>query len=128
MMGVMARSRRANRRRDGYVLVWFALALAVLLGMVGLVIDAGSGMDEDSHVLRLQWTPSRHVLIQRDWGPFTPIERRRASALLRLSAAIARLSGDDDQIGWIDPVRDGTVWIRLASCSRMYSWVRAALL
>jgi AcrR family transcriptional regulator/RimJ/RimL family protein N-acetyltransferase len=93
-------------------------APAVVAELVGgqtfEVIDATSGLDEGSHVLRLQWTPDRHVLIQRDWGPFTPTERVRASALLRLSAAIARMSGDDDQVGWIDAVRAGTVWIRLA--------------
>jgi AcrR family transcriptional regulator/RimJ/RimL family protein N-acetyltransferase len=78
------------------------------------VVDPTGGVDDDSHVLRLQWTPDRHVLIQRPWGPFTRTEQVRASALLRLSASIARRSGDDDQAGWIDTVRDGTVWIRLA--------------
>src|SRR5262245_5330624 len=33
------RHRRSNRR--GYVLVWFSLALALLMGLVGLVVDGG---------------------------------------------------------------------------------------
>jgi AcrR family transcriptional regulator/RimJ/RimL family protein N-acetyltransferase len=78
------------------------------------VISATEGADDRADVLRLQWTADRHVLLQRDWAPFAGAEQARASALLRLSAAIARLSGDDDVTGWIDPVRDGTVWIRLA--------------
>ena len=78
------------------------------------VIAATQGVDDRSDVLRLQWTPDRHVLLQRDWAPFARAEQSRASALLRLSAAIARRTGDDDVAGWIDPVRDGTVWIRLA--------------
>ncbi len=41
---------RRSPRRDGYVLVWFALALATLLGMVGLVIDAGFLMAHHRHV------------------------------------------------------------------------------
>jgi GNAT superfamily N-acetyltransferase len=65
-------------------------------------------------VLRLQWTPNRHVLLRREWCPFSRTERARASALLRLSAAVARLSGDDEQSGWIEQVKGGTVWIRLA--------------
>lgn len=78
------------------------------------VIDATEGVDDRSDVLRLQWTADRHVLLRRDWAPFALAEQWRASALLRLAAAIARRTGDDDSSGWIDPVRGGTVWIRLA--------------
>jgi RimJ/RimL family protein N-acetyltransferase len=78
------------------------------------VIAATEGADDRADVLRLQWTADRHVLLQRNWAPFAGAEQARASALLRLSSAIARLSGDDDVTGWIDPVRDSTVWIRLA--------------
>ena len=78
------------------------------------VIAATEGADDRADVLRLQWTADRHVLLQRNWAPFAEAEQARASALLRLSAAIARMSGEDDVAGWIDPVRDSTVWIRLA--------------
>jgi AcrR family transcriptional regulator len=78
------------------------------------VIDAAAGVDDRADVLRLQWTAHRHVLLHRRWAPFARTEQQRASALLRLSAAIARISGDDDVIGWIEAVREGTVWIRLA--------------
>ena len=78
------------------------------------VIGATEGVDDRADVLRLQWTADRHVLLQRNWAPFAGAEQARASALLRLSSAIARISGEDDGAGWIDPVRDSTVWIRLA--------------
>lgn len=78
------------------------------------VVDATEGEDDRSNVLRLQWTPDRHVLLSRDWAPFTQTEQHRASALLRLFAAIAAAAGDTDAQGWIEPVKSGTVWIRLA--------------
>jgi AcrR family transcriptional regulator/RimJ/RimL family protein N-acetyltransferase len=78
------------------------------------VIPATAGVDDRSDILRLQWTADRHVLLTRSWAPFAGAEQARASALLRLSAAIARLSGEGDANGWIEPVRGGTVWIRLA--------------
>jgi AcrR family transcriptional regulator/RimJ/RimL family protein N-acetyltransferase len=78
------------------------------------VIAAPEGVDDRTDVLRLQWTADRHVLLHRSWAPFTRIEQARASALLRLSTAIARSAGDDDSAGWIETVRGGTVWIRLA--------------
>lgn len=78
------------------------------------VIAATEGADDRADVLRLQWTADRHVLLQRSWAPFAGAEQARASALLRLSAAIARISGEDDVAGWIDQVRGSTVWIRLA--------------
>ena len=78
------------------------------------VIDATDGVDDRTDVLRLQWTADRHVLLQRSWAPFAHTEQARASALLRLSAAIANVGGNDDEAGWIEPVKNGTVWIRLA--------------
>jgi RimJ/RimL family protein N-acetyltransferase len=78
------------------------------------VVDARQGEDDRTNVLRLQWTPDRHVLLSRGWGPFARAEQTRASALLRLSAAIATAAGDTDAQGWIEPVRAGTVWVRLA--------------
>ena len=78
------------------------------------VVRATKGQDDGPDVLRLQWTPERHVLLRRNWAPFTRVEQARASALLRLSAAIAVASGNADAQGWVEPVKDGTVWIRLA--------------
>jgi AcrR family transcriptional regulator/RimJ/RimL family protein N-acetyltransferase len=78
------------------------------------VVRATKGQDDGPDVLRLQWTPERHVLLRRTWAPFTRVEQARASALLRLSAAIAVAEGDADAQGWVEPVKDGTVWIRLA--------------
>jgi AcrR family transcriptional regulator/ribosomal protein S18 acetylase RimI-like enzyme len=78
------------------------------------VVDPNEGTDDRANVLRLQWTPDRHVLLQRSWAPFARAEQTRASALLRLSAAIATLSGDVDALGWVEAIGGGTVWIRLA--------------
>ncbi|MGB7982192.1 MAG: GNAT family N-acetyltransferase [Candidatus Nanopelagicales bacterium] len=78
------------------------------------VVPATKGEDDGPEVLRLQWTAERHVLLRRAWAPFTEVERARASALLRLSAAIAAASGDRDAQGWVEQVKDGTVWLRLA--------------
>jgi RimJ/RimL family protein N-acetyltransferase len=78
------------------------------------VVDATEGEDDRSNVLRLQWTQDRHVLLSRGWAPFARAEQTRASALLRLFAAIATAAGDTDAQGWIEPVASGTVWIRLA--------------
>ena len=78
------------------------------------VTDATEGEDDAVGVLRLQWTPDRHVVLHRDWAPFARAEQTRASALLRLSAAIAGSEGDPEALGWVEPVkRDGTVWMRL---------------
>ncbi|HEX6887195.1 MAG TPA: GNAT family N-acetyltransferase [Candidatus Nanopelagicales bacterium] len=78
------------------------------------VIDATLGLDEQPNMLRLQWTTDQHVLLHRGWGPFTRTEALRASALLRLAAALARTTGREGPIGWLDEVREGPVWIRLA--------------
>jgi RimJ/RimL family protein N-acetyltransferase len=80
------------------------------------VTDATEGEDDAAGVLRLQWTPDRHVVLHRDWAPFARAEQTRASALLRLAAAIASSEGDADALGWVEPIKggEGTVWIRLA--------------
>lgn len=88
---------------------------AILLAADGYeVVDAATGEADEAGVLRLQWTTHRHVLIRRDWAPFLQVEQARASALLRLSNAVATLAGEPDRNGWIESIRDGTVWIRLA--------------
>lgn len=78
------------------------------------VADATEGEDDSPDVMRLQWTPDRHVILQRSWAPFARAERTRASALLRLSSAISAMAGNEEAPGWVEPVKDGTVWIRLA--------------
>jgi AcrR family transcriptional regulator/GNAT superfamily N-acetyltransferase len=79
------------------------------------VTDATQGEDDAADVLRLQWTANRHVELHRDWAPFARAEKTRASALLRLAAAMASISGEADALGWVEPMRSGgTVWIRLA--------------
>lgn len=78
------------------------------------VTDATEGDDDAAGVLRLQWTADRHVVLHRDWAPFARAEQTRASALLRLAAAIAGSEGDARSLGWVEPVKgEGTVWIRL---------------
>lgn len=94
---------------------WAPLAAAMLVGADEVeVADATQGEDDRVDVLRLQWTPDRHVVLQRDWAPFARAERTRASALLRLSAALASFTGHDP-LGWVEPINHGTVWVRLAS-------------
>lgn len=78
------------------------------------VIDAAIGRDEQPNMLRLQWTTDQHVLLHRHWGPFTRTEQLRASALLRLAAALARTTGGEGPIGWLDEVKGGRVVIRFA--------------
>jgi AcrR family transcriptional regulator/RimJ/RimL family protein N-acetyltransferase len=79
------------------------------------VTDAVAGEDDSADVLRLQWTPERHVVLHRHWAPFARAEKTRASALLRLAAAMAATHGDIDAYGWVEPLRGGgTVWLRLA--------------
>ena len=78
------------------------------------VADATLGEDDATDVLRLQWTADRHVVLHRDWAPFARAEKTRASALLRLAAAIASLAGEAEALGWIEPMNSGgTIWIRL---------------
>ena len=79
------------------------------------VTNATEGEDDATDVLRLQWTADRHVVLHRAWAPFAPAEKTRASALLRLAAALSRMAGDADALGWVEPIKgDATVWIRLA--------------
>lgn len=78
------------------------------------VVDAAEGPADRTDLLRLQWTPERHVLLHRSWAPFARAERTRASAALRLSAAIAAMAGDVNALGWVEPIKDGAVWVRLA--------------
>ena len=79
------------------------------------VTDATQGEDDAADVLRLQWTADRHVVLHRDWAPFARAEKTRASALLRLAAAMASVAGEAQALGWVEPMKSGgTVWIRLA--------------
>lgn len=79
------------------------------------VTSATEGEDDSADVLRLQWTSDRHVVLHRSWAPFARAEKTRASALLRLAAAISSRDGDTAARGWVEPVDGGgTVWIRLA--------------
>ena len=78
------------------------------------VTSAIEGEDDSPDVLRLQWTPEQHVVLQRSWAPFAKAERTRASALLRLSSAIASLTGSDEAVGWVESIKGGTIWIRLS--------------
>lgn len=79
------------------------------------VTAAAEGADDAADVLRLQWTPDRHVVLQRSWAPFARAEQTRASALLRLAAALSRMDGNSEALGWVEPIKgDDTVWIRLA--------------
>jgi len=65
------------------------------------VTDAGQGQDDDADVLRLQWTADQHVVLQRGWAPFARAEITRASALLRLAAAVSGIAGDAETPGWV---------------------------
>lgn len=79
------------------------------------VTPSVAGEDSSALVMRLQWTPERHVVLRRVRAPFTPTERRRASGLLALVAELAEVRGDADAYGWRENLRDGrTVVIRLA--------------
>lgn len=92
------------------------LAAAALIEADRFEVEpATAGEDDTVGVLRLQWTPDRHVVLHRDWAPFARAEKTRASALLRLAAAISSAQGDADALGWVEPIAGGmTVWIRLA--------------
>lgn len=79
------------------------------------VTRATVGSDDDSDVLRLQWTPTRHVVLRRAWAPFIKAEQARASAAMRLAAALATSWGDAEAAGWVEAMRGGgTAWMRLA--------------
>ena len=94
---------------------WGPRAAAELLEADSVeVIDPNEGSDDSARVLRLQWTADDHVVLHRSWAPFARAEQARASALLRFAAAIAQAAGDEDAVGWMEPIKDGRVWIRLA--------------
>jgi AcrR family transcriptional regulator/RimJ/RimL family protein N-acetyltransferase len=78
------------------------------------VTPATEGADASRNVMRIQWTPDLHVVLHRSWAPFARAEQARASALLRLSAAISAARGEPDVLGIIEPIRDGAVWVRMA--------------
>ena len=79
------------------------------------VTDATQGEDDSADVLRLQWTADQHVVLHRDWAPFARAEKTRASALLRLAAAMANAAGEAEALGWVEPMKSGgSIWIRLA--------------
>jgi AcrR family transcriptional regulator/L-amino acid N-acyltransferase YncA len=79
------------------------------------VTDATQGEDDATDVLRLQWTAHKHVVLHRNWAPFARAEKTRASALLRLAAAMASMAGEAEALGWVEPMKSGgTIWIRLA--------------
>jgi RimJ/RimL family protein N-acetyltransferase len=78
------------------------------------VTTATVGDDSSAFVLRLQWTPERHVILRRVKAPFTRIELNRASALLALIAALSEARGESDGYGWRENLRDGrTISVRL---------------
>lgn len=78
------------------------------------VTTASEGADSSDFILRLQWTPERHVILRRVRAPFTRTERNRASAMLALVAAMSEARGEPEGFGWRENLRDGrTVAIRL---------------
>lgn len=78
------------------------------------VVEAIEGENASDDVLRLQWTPDRHVLLFRRQAPFTRTERSRASALLELVSAVAQAWGEADGYGWREQMRDGSsITVRL---------------
>lgn len=94
---------------------WAPVGARILAGADRVeVVPATEGPDAAPNVLRLQWTSTRHVVLHRSWAPFARAERTRASALLRLSAEIAASRGDEGALGWLEPIKEGTVLIRLA--------------
>jgi RimJ/RimL family protein N-acetyltransferase len=79
------------------------------------VTTATVGDDSSAFVLRLQWTPERHVLLRRTRAPFTKIERNRASALLALVAAMSEARGESEGFGWRENLSNGrAISIRLS--------------
>ena len=71
------------------------------------VTTATVGEDSSARVLRLQWTPERHVVLRRVKAPFTRTEANRASALLALVSALAEVRGESDNYGWRESLDDG---------------------
>ncbi len=91
-----------------------AAAATLVLADSWAVTDPASGDDASALVLRLQWTFDRHVVLRRVRAPFTSTERRRASALLDVVAALSESRGSGDDFGWHERTRDGEeILIRL---------------
>ena len=72
-----------------------------------------SGADDSRSVMRVQLTPEDHLVLRRPWAEFEPLDRQRASALLRLAAAARRARGDSS--GRLFRIKNGEqLWFRLA--------------
>lgn len=94
---------------------WAPLAAAILVEADEvMVVNATEGSDDHPDTMRLQWTADQHVVLRRAWAPFARAERTRASALLRLSAAIAESMGLGDPWIFDGEVKGHHVRIRLA--------------
>ncbi len=94
---------------------WAPLAAAILVEADEVtVVSATEGSDDRPDTLRLQWTANQHVVLRRDWAPFAKAERTRASAFLRLSAAIAESQGVRDPWIFYGDVHGRSVRMRLA--------------
>lgn len=92
-----------------------AAAAALALADSWQVMPASSGPNSSAEVMRLQWTPDLHVVLTRVGVPFVDVERRRASALLRLVDALARSPEGVGGFGWRVVIKgDVPVSIRLA--------------
>jgi RimJ/RimL family protein N-acetyltransferase len=94
---------------------WAPLAAAILVEADEVtVVDATEGSDDRRDTMRLQWTANQHVVLRREWAPFARAERTRASALLRLSAAIAESLGAGTPWIFEGDVKGRLIRIRLA--------------
>ncbi len=94
---------------------WAPLAAAILVEADEVtVVAATEGSDDLRGTMRLQWTANQHVVLRREWAPFAKAERTRASALLRLSAAIAESLGAGTPWIFEGEVKGRLVRIRLA--------------
>jgi GNAT superfamily N-acetyltransferase len=72
------------------------------------------GADDSRYVMRVQLSPDEHLVLTRSWAPFEPIDRQRASALLRLAAAAQRARGLEPG-GRLRRIKSGErLWFRLA--------------
>lgn len=78
------------------------------------VTTAAEGADASALVLRLQWTPERHVILRRSLAPFTATEQNRAAALLALVSTLSEVRGEFEGFGWRENLADGrSVVVRL---------------
>lgn len=79
------------------------------------LVSAIEGSPGSDHVLRLQWTSTQHIVLQRHCCAFGTVDRACASELMRLCAHAAAASGDTSAMGWRVTLRDlPPVWVRLA--------------